>query len=562
MSESGQKAEGFAIAQAGEGGVANVTLNFNFGPSLDKASGWSGDKLEEACRSLKVTEATINMIIDVMEKHGVSSAEYPSEMRRLSKKFNEIASSVGTLKVDGSAVDNLYQKANNLILSARTDSDLDEPQDLLYQALQLSAQMVSEKAVQINNLVADRDKALSDLSKVSVRVAELAELRFQYGDAARSYLQIAESYRDIGDVSEWERFLLKSADVLKTGAERNSDRGMLEKSILQYRDLYSQAHSAQSGRLGDILLEYGSALALMGERSSDTVHLIKALDIYKEAEVFFSDDSEVCSMVLQNIAVVGFHLADRSSVDEANKIVLDSFASALRAIESCDQTRHPFKWALAVYSYATNRLARIRPDEPDALSTYTELFNSLVEVADIFEQYDSFHWAAAKNSISNACVSLAKALVVRQIFVGFVDYLKLALKCLEEAQTVWTLEKAPSDWVIAEMNKGLVCSLSMLAEGNESAADEGVVFFKSAIAQAEKINSPIQAAESYHNLGILLYQQGFMKRSVVHLSSAIEAFSKSTGVRTADNYPVQNEVSKRLIKQCTLKLAELYRSED
>lgn len=539
-----QKASGFAIAQAGPGGHASVTINVINGEDFCEAlynsdAGEREARLELLSLQFEITRDAVEGFLNILNVQGVPLQKYPTVMADLALRYKHLLEIVEGDEETEPKVSELFERARDLLRSAGSDAQFLEADELLKQAYDCSLDAVLKLRKTINAQQEKLSKDEKNLVRILVQRGELANIRLLYFDASEQFCHAAELWQGQGNDIQRFSCLLRAAEIMRVGGDRRGEPVLLRRGAELYRSVLFYFESNPSKLLGDVYLGLGSCLAMLGERTSQSVsELEEAISVFEKSSEFYADNVKVLPMTLHNIFNAKMQLATRFSGKKANTLQLEAL-KALSAVPAlCSRESFPFEWAMAHYTIETHNIEIINSWSKENESILLKAVRVLSDVIDEFKKLDLNEWAAANLSKGTAYRMLAAEYMSASSDESrFLESVDAGFFCYSEAQKEWAKDTYPADWARVESAKAVLLSLKSCRMSDVVVMLDASCVFEHASTAYKELSLFVDWADNQNNLGLHNFNCGVIlsDRGLVELS--IKNFEECLSVKTELHFP-------------------------
>ncbi|OJX19029.1 MAG: hypothetical protein BGO82_03020 [Devosia sp. 67-54] len=359
-----------------------------------------------------------------------------------------------------------------------------------------------------------------ELGQTFAEHAQTAMLNFDYRVAAGKFAEA------LAQVDRWDealavRYGAMQALALSRLGRQSDEGGALAQALALYPHLLSRASTAGlQEQWSAIESDYGIALAISGERSSDPQPLEAAVTAFQAAAEGSGDDPALRAVALSGLGNALWDLAGRTGDAPMAERALATYREALARI---DRQQDAYGWGMMQTSIG-NVLQTLATLEGDSRFSFEAIAALRDGLAALGEARSTTDWATTAGNLAAVLISGFNADHDRA-------HMTEAFGLFDAVLELRPRETMPLDWGITTINLG--AAQLTLAEADNSADEvkQAAETFRGALGALPRETVPFDWALAEAGLGHALVDLGTLGDQSV-LEQAIASFRAALEVRT------------------------------
>jgi tetratricopeptide (TPR) repeat protein len=328
--------------------------------------------------------------------------------------------------------------------------------------------------------------------------------------------------------SRWA-LLAAYAGALQVLGSQTGDNEKLKESIHVYGSLLDVEHDKVPMNLAWTLDNLGIALAVLGERESDTDTLQQAVAALNKALKEYTRERTPLNWARtqMNLGSTLVGLGERESGTDTLEQAVAAYNEALKEFS---RERVPLDWARTQMNLG-NALARLgeRESGTDTLEQAVAAYNEALK--EFSRERVPLDWAGAQVNLGNALTSLGKR-------ESGTDTLQPAVTVYHEALKEYTRERVPLDWARTQSNLGNALRLLGERQSSRATLRLAVTAYNEALKEYTRERVPLDWAVTQMNLGSTLVRLGERESGTDTLEKAVAAYNEALKEFSRERVPL------------------------
>ena len=364
-----------------------------------------------------------------------------------------------------------------------------------------------------------------ELGQAFAEHAQTAMLNFDYRTAADKFGEAFAQVDRWDDATAVHYMAMQARSLSRLG--RASDQGdALAAALALYPKALARASAAGlQNQWVRLQTDYGIALAVGGERSSDAQKLKDAAAAFQAAADASQNDKAARASALAGLGNALRELASRTGDTAMAERALATYRDSLAA---ADRQGDPYGWGMTQTNIGNvlETLATLKGDSSLSFEAIAALRDGLAALDDAKSKYDR---ATTATNLAATLISAFNADSDR-------THMTEAFGLFDAVLKIRTREAMPLDWGVTEINLG--AAQLTLAEADNSADEvrQAAGSFRNALPALPREKVPFDWALAQASLGHALLDLGTLGDQTV-MDEAIAAFRAALEVRTREASP-------------------------